>query len=97
MILNTFIAFGYVDYFNDNKCFITEEYYQDILRDRERINKKVITYDDVKKEINNIMSKKKQSLIQKQWEIYMDIFANGGLQIQKIMGIRITELRSING
>lgn len=59
MILDTFIAFGYVDYFNDNKCFITEEYYQDILRDRERINKKVITYDDVKKEINNIMSKKK--------------------------------------
>lgn len=27
----------------------------------------------------------------------MDIFANGGLQIQKTIGIRITELRNING
>ena len=54
MILDTFIAFGYVDNSKENKCFITEEYYEDILRDRERVDKKIITYDDVKKAIKNI-------------------------------------------
>lgn len=55
MIWDCFIYFKYVDYLNGSKCLITKEEFNNIIKNRETNNKKIVTYKEVKNGLYDVV------------------------------------------